>query len=844
MLHQAVTNHGHFDRSLALLLMAAGLFLRGGHSHAEEPPSQPFALLVVGPDGRPIQGQVELRGSPLLTAEQITRGKFLRKANYGTFVETDAEGRLAVNRPENVRNFAASISIPGYAPYWAGWSSGENSEPIPAEFTAQLDAGWSVGGIVVDEDGEPVVGASVHPSVRFKKRAGDQKDLYTGATIKTDAQGQWRYDCVPDSAQDVSVEINHNAYKSLRQRLARPQFGLTLVDQPFEIIVLDRGLSVIGKVTDTDGKPIVGATIRTKFLNDLRETITDDMGQYRLSGCSPDQVRIVVFAKGKATDMREVRIDPDMEPLDFIMSPGGTVRIRVVDEQDRPVPKARIFFQDWRGRFQYFEFNHINQYADENGVWVWNEAPLDGFQADICPPNGMQLGHQPLVARDEEFVFRTPPALVITGKVIDAETKEPIKKFQVIPGLRWPDSSMHWSRSEQFASVDGQYHLRHVHDRDAHLVRIEAEGYQPAVSRDIKNNEGMVTIDFALRKGTDLAATVLTPDGQPAKEARVALGVAGSQIMIKNGEIDYRQTYCARRETTEAGRFQFPPEEGAFQIIITHPSGYMYLEATAETFPATIKLNAWAQIEGTFRLGKEPAGNVKLSLNPQGLDSYGKGLPRVSTYYEIPTDEQGNFAFDRVVPGPARIGRSILLMVNEGARDVASCSMIPIDLPSGKLTRLKLGGTGRAVIAQLEPPPGQKEKIAWPFAHVSASLYRPALPMANPPQVPPDIRMDVAKRELWMLQWQQTPEGRAWTAYLAAVQEQQRQSDAEPYHWATVDRTGKVRLEDLPAGDYTLSVGFNENRPGGKLHGYRFTIPAISEPRADEPLDLGVLTLE
>ena len=95
------------------------------------------------------------------------------------------------------------------------------------------------------------------------------------------------------------------------------------------------------------------------------------------------------------------------------MKPGGTVRIRVLDEQGNPVPKARIFFQEWRGRYQYFEFDHVNQYADDKGVWVWHEAPLDEFRADICPPGGMQLHRQPLIAREEEYVFRAPGPLVV-----------------------------------------------------------------------------------------------------------------------------------------------------------------------------------------------------------------------------------------------------------------------------------------------------------------------------------------------------------------------------------------------------------------------------------------------
>src|SRR5205823_1586491 len=145
-----------------------------------------------------------------------------------------------------------------------------------------------------------------------------------------------------------------------------------------------------------------------------------------------------------------VRVEEGMEPADFTMKPGGKIRIRVVDKAGNPIPKTRIFFQDWHGRIDYFEFDHVNDYADKNGIWEWNEAPLDEIKADICPPDGMQLTEQSLIARDEEYVFRPPPALVITGSVVDAETKQPIKNFRVVPGIRSSDSHIDWVRQESY----------------------------------------------------------------------------------------------------------------------------------------------------------------------------------------------------------------------------------------------------------------------------------------------------------------------------------------------------------------------------------------------------------
>jgi beta-lactamase regulating signal transducer with metallopeptidase domain/protocatechuate 3,4-dioxygenase beta subunit len=787
-------------------LRAAGeLNPAGAQAPAREVPpkaGQEFELRVVGPDGKPIPAaEVEVWGDPLPTAEQIRTGKLIRQQLHGIVVVTDAAGRIVVELPRVPERFNVSITIPGCGPYWAGWSSDSYAQPIPHRFTAELDAAWSIGGIVVDADGKPVAGAEVRPSIEFKKPPGDTRQFGSGARARTDAAGRWHFDSVPVSMADVHVQIIHPSSMPFRRELARREFGIEPGREPAARIVLDRGLTVIGKVTDESGKPITGALLRTKFWNDVREARTGPDGIYRLIGCEPRPVRIVASASGRATDMKELNIEPGMGPVDFAMKPGGTVRVRVLDEQGNPIPRARIFFQQWRGRYQYFEFGHVNQYADDQGVWVWHEAPVDEFQADICPPEGMQLSRQPLIARAEEYVFRVPGPLVVSGKVIDAATREPIKAFRVIPGRRYDRRQMTWDRQDSFVAADGHYEIRRTRGEFAHLIRIEADGYQAAVSRDIKSDEGTIAIDFELKRGKDIVAKVVTPGNVPATGAKVALGGVGSQIQVLNGEFSENGTFCPRAETDESGRFHFPAQDKDFQLVITHPAGFAHIKATPEWTARIIRLEPWSRVEGTFRVGKTTVANVSIEMDVHRLDhSFGPGGPNIFSQHRATTGPDGRFVFERVIPGTGWIGRRIVFMVDEGATEVTSSHMMCADFPAGKTVHIDLGGTGRPVVGRLQPPEGFTGKIRWNFADI---------------RVMPEAAEERAVR---------------------------------PYFMATVDRDGRFRIDDVPAGRYSMNVWFmrtaQQSDDAGQLSNHRFVVPSLASDGAERPIDLGVLRLE
>jgi protocatechuate 3,4-dioxygenase beta subunit len=808
---------------------------------AEEQPatddadSSAFTVQILDSNGLPIAGaNVELRGNTKLEQADFIRGRQLKRGTYGQRVACDENGELTLPGAKLGQYVAINVTLPHYGPYWAEWRLNENSEPLPTRFTVKLEDAWTVGSRLVDEQGNPVVGATVRPSIKFKKRPGDNRELGIGTRVQTDSEGYWKFESVPATMADVHVTIDHDGFQPLRQSLPRDGFAVEKDEQPVASLTLARGVTLRGTVTDAENRPVEGATVRTKFLNEIREAKTDASGEYQIAGCEPRMARVVVSAAGKALELKEVRIADDMQPVDFVLQPGGHIRVEVIGADGNPVPKSRIFFQSWRGRIDYFEFDHVDDYTDEHGVWEWNEAPLDTFAADICPPGGMQLTERPLTAREEPYVFQSVPRLTVRGAVTDSESGEAVMRFRVRPALR-NGSRINYMDREAYDAIDGKFEAQFDLAYSALLVRIEAPGYLVAESRDFRFDEGEVDYDFKLTPARPLKAVVQTPAGDLAVGAKVALGIAGSQIRIDNGDINDGSTYATRVDVGENGSFEFPAQRDPFQLVVTHPGGYAHLDSKDGLIPDRITLTEWARVKGTFRVGDAVQPNVKLELFGLGPENYATGQPHITCGYETITGKLGEFEFKNVFAGQGFIRRNILLMVDDGATEVTSSRRQYLETQPGEATQLEVGGDGFAVIGKLIPPKTHQGEVLWSFALLHAELDLVAPPQPRPPAA---VQGNNAQELVWRQQWRNTPEGLAWRAAYAAFEQSRRQM---PYFTVTVDREGSFRIDDVPPGTYKLSVRFSQH-PAGQIRDYRFAVPG--EAADDAAYDLGTLQLE
>jgi hypothetical protein len=240
-------------------------------------------------------------------------------------------------------------------------------------------------------------------------------------------------------------------------------------------------------------------------------------------------------------------------------------------------------------------------------------------------------------------------------------------------------------------------------------------------------------------------------------------------------------------------------------------------------------------------IGSKPAVNVQIELSPQEGNSFDGNGARIFSSYELTTNEKGEFQCDRVTPGPARIGRRIVFMVNEGATEAISSQRVKINLPAGETTEVKLGGTGRPVIGKLLSHEGFEGQPLWSFArlYIQQDLAAEGIKPPAMPKLPEELKTEEEKRA-WWIEWSKSPEGKAWQEEYDAYQQKDNQG---PQITAAPHSDGIFRLDDLPSGAYTMRVYFDGNS-AGQLIGYKFVVPPMEGDRSDEPLDIGEIRLE
>ena len=261
---------------------------------------------------------------------------------------TDAEGRFRV--PGSEREPAVLrlvVQKGGFVPLEVIWDNARAEVPVavPREYSITIEPGSTIGGIVRDELGQPVEGARVGLSIPISgnQRPGEPRVHLTNHVTNTDANGRWQCDMVPAGLNAVSISLEHAEYlvERVQYRSGMPsQRELAELKSRTAVVVLRKGLTLEGRVINSEGNPIANADL--SLSRSFRRAIctTDDQGRFELDRVPPGRNEVAIRAKGYVPALKQVDAAAGMAQVEVRLEDGGTVSGRVVDEDNKPVAGA------------------------------------------------------------------------------------------------------------------------------------------------------------------------------------------------------------------------------------------------------------------------------------------------------------------------------------------------------------------------------------------------------------------------------------------------------------------------------------------------------------------------
>jgi protocatechuate 3,4-dioxygenase beta subunit len=487
--------------------------------------------------------------------------------------------------------------------------SGED-EPGGNGILVGEDSGIEVSGKVENPEGLPLAGARVRIIQDTGRVPGRPHEGRVLAETQTPPDGRFRFRPLTPGDRYV-LRVTHPEYTLARRFPIDPADPESLE----QVIRLEAGLSIEGRVQGPGGHPIAGARVEVFDLSisssrrdasPERAVVSDASGRYRTPHLVEGIKRVVVHCDGYGSDGRnalslEKRID-----LDFQLEPGQTLSGIVKDlRSGDPVSGAQVVARpvsrvgagvipqalpgpDRDGLVEDMEppstvepigekaFLVMTATTDARGRFELRGLMDASYSLQATAP-GYMPGHGLQGIPGREAAIALAPSPRATGRVVDAVTRAPVTAFRL---LATPNGEVQYVQNhlvQSFKSADGAFTF--VDLRPAtHVLVVEAKGYARGRSEPIVvlPEQEVRDIVIALVRGTTVKGSVIGTDGNPVANAEVQLMDAGVPDLPPNPfgavvGIDGASKRGPRTRTDAGGRYILPNlEAGTYRVQVDH----------------------------------------------------------------------------------------------------------------------------------------------------------------------------------------------------------------------------------------------------------------------------------
>jgi RNA polymerase sigma factor (sigma-70 family) len=289
---------------------------------------------------------------------------------------------------------------------------------IPANYTMKLDPAMTAGGLVADEQGLPVDGVKIGIEEPGNKYGQAENVNFQTCPVTSHDDGSWSCSYIPMDCTKIRFFLEKPGYAA-----TFPVVPVARVDLTNLVLVINRGFTVTGQITDWQNRPVANARIKTLHGHDhyplhghdynSESAKTDEHGIFMLAGLAGDteihqepaveindsggaiirglagvgplHVDLAVQAEEFAPQTSNVELHGITNVANFTLSPGNIFRGRVVDEAGNPISNA-IIRTDFGLKNQIAESFDWTSHTDGNGRFEWDSAPAEkicySFYAD------------------------------------------------------------------------------------------------------------------------------------------------------------------------------------------------------------------------------------------------------------------------------------------------------------------------------------------------------------------------------------------------------------------------------------------------------------------------------